>query len=308
MTRILSLGLLALTGFPALAQNKTIDPAALKFFETNVRPVLANRCFRCHGPEMQKSKLRVDSLAALLQGGKAGPALKAGRPDDSLLIQAIRHGESLQMPPRMKLPAKEIADLTAWVKMGAPWPDAKPIVVKVEDNNSEPVFTREQTNHWAFQPVGKQPLPAVKNGTWVRSPIDAFILARLEEKGLAPAPQADPRTLIRRLYFDLVGLPPPVEEVEEFAKLWQGPNANRQGEVARVVDRLLASPRYGERWARHWLDVVRFADSNGMDENLVFGNAWRYRDYVVKAFNSDKPYDQFVREQLAGDLLPTPGC
>ncbi len=298
MTRtLLTLGLMLLTT-PAFGQN---DPVATTFFETHIRPVLANRCYSCHGPQMQKSKLRVDSLEAMLTGGKFGPALVRGKPDESLLIQAIRHGESLQMPPRMKLPAKEIADLTAWVKAGAYWPNAMPVVVKAETKDSEPVFTKEQLGHWAFQPVRKPQPPAVKNAAWARSPIDAFILAGLEAKGLSPAPAADARTLIRRVYFDLIGLPPALDEVDAFVKDFA--SAKPQAALAKVVDRLLASPRYGERWGRHWLDLVRYADSNGMDENLVFGNAWRYRDYVVKAFNTDLPYDQFIREQIAGDLL-----
>ncbi len=299
---LLLLGLL-LPAAPAFAQDKGLDPAAVKFFETNVRPVLANRCFSCHGPEMQKSKLRIDSLAALLQGGRSGPALTMGKPDDSLMIQAIRHGETLQMPPKMKLPAREIADLTTWVKMGAPWPNAKGIA-KVEIKENEPVFNKEQIGHWAFQPVRQATPPVVRNQAWVMSPIDAFVLAKLEAKGLTPTPAADARTLIRRVYFDLIGLPPSPEEVEAFVKAAAG--AKRGEALANIVDRLLASPRYGERWARHWLDVARYADSNGMDENLVFGNAWRYRDYVIDAFNRDVPYDQFVREQIAGDLLKEP--
>ncbi|MSQ95036.1 MAG: DUF1553 domain-containing protein [Gemmataceae bacterium] len=298
----LSLCTLLLSAVAVLGQAPVPDAAARKFFETNVRPVLANRCFQCHGPEMQKGKLRVDSLSALVQGGRSGSAFKAGKPDESLLIQAIRHDGLVQMPPKMKLPAKEIADLTAWIKMGAPWPDAK-VVAKIDTKDHEPVFTKEQINHWAFQPVKKPTTPTVKNADWVRSPIDAFVLAGLEAKGLKPAPTADARTLIRRVYFDLIGLPPPVEVVEVFVKDCEGAGAKRGAALAKVVDELLASPRYGERWARHWLDLVRYADSNGMDENLVFGNAWRYRDYVIAAFNSDKPYDQFVREQIAGDLL-----
>ena len=289
----------------ALGQERLPDEAARKFFETSVRPVLAIRCFQCHGPEMQKGKLRVDSLTALLRGGRSGPALQAGKPDESLLVQAIRHDGLVQMPPKMKMSAKEIADLTTWVKLGAPWPDAK-VVVKIDAKDREPSFTKEQTSHWAFQPVKKPGLPAVRNGDWVRSPIDVFMLAKLEEKGLKPAPAADPRTLIRRVYFDLIGLPPSVEAVEAFVKDCDGTNGQPAAAFAKVVDELLASPRYGERWARHWLDVARYADSNGMDENLVFGNAWRYRDYVIQAFNSDKPYDQFVREQIAGDLLKEP--
>lgn len=302
MTRVLwSLALFVPLAGATSGQEPMANLAGLKFFETHVRPVLSNRCYECHGPEKQKGKLRVDSLAALLAGGKSGPALKAGKPDESLLIQAIRHGESLQMPPRMKLPAKEIGDLTAWVKMGAPWPDAKTQVAKQPAPEGETIFTKAQTAHWAFQPIRKPDPPAVRNPGWGRSPLDAFILAKLQEKGLAPAPAADARTLIRRLTFDLIGLPPTPAEVEAFVA---ESRAAPQAALEKAVDRLLASPRYGERWARHWLDVVRYADSNGMDENLVFGNAWRYRDYVIKAFNTDKPYDEFVREQIAGDLPP----
>src|SRR5260221_2776238 len=211
----------ALVGFlaaPAFGQDKAPNSAGVQFFETNVRPVLVDRCYQCHGPEMQKAKLRVDSRAGLLRGGKSGPALQAGNPDDSLMIQAIRHSEDLQMPPRMKLPAKPIADLTAWVKMGAPWPDEKPLVAKVEPTENTPAFTKQQIGHWAFQPVRNLQPPAVKNQAWVRSPIDAFILARLEGAGLAPAPAADARTLLRRLYFDVIGLPPMPDEVETFVE------------------------------------------------------------------------------------------
>lgn len=303
MTRQL-LCICLLTLFPALGRAGDESAAAIRFFETNVRPVLANRCFSCHGPDKHKGDLRVDSLAAMLEGGKSGPALKPGYPDESLLIQAIRHSESLQMPPKTKLPAREIADLTAWVKQGAPWPSAKAVAVKAALPPKEMVFTKEQTGHWAFQKIDRQVPPAVKNQAWVKSPLDAFILARLEASDLAPAPAADPRTLVRRVTFDLTGLPPTPAEIEEFVQESAGSPAQRQAALAKVVERLLASPRYGERWARHWLDLVRYADSNGMDENLVFANAWRYRDYVVSAFNADLPYDQFVREQIAGDLLP----
>lgn len=308
MKSLAALFILLLGTASTLGQEKSPDPVAIAFFESHIRPVLANRCFGCHGPEKQKGGLRVDSLAALLEGGESGPALKRGKPDESRLIQAIRHGEALQMPPRMKLPPKEIADLTAWVKMGAPWPDANPAAVKSRPDAVEPTFTKEQTGHWAFQPVRRPVLPAVKDLAWARSPLDRFILARLEERGLAPAAAADPQTLLRRVTFDLVGLPPSAEDADAFAREWnasQASPATRQAVLEKVVDRLLASPHYGERWARHWLDVVRYADSNGMDENLVFGNAWRYRDYVIKAFNDDMPYDQFLREQIAGDLLAT---
>jgi mono/diheme cytochrome c family protein len=271
-------------------------PAAVKFFEDRVRPILADRCLSCHGSEKPKGGLRLDSLAALLQGGDRGPAIVPGKPEDSLLIQAIRHGEALQMPPKAKLPPQEIADLAAWVKSGAPWPDATTAVraAAVEGRG----FTEEERSFWAFQKAVALAGPAVRDGAWVKSPLDRFILAKLEANGLRPAPPADRRTLIRRVYFDLTGLPPTPEAVEAFVRD-ESPDA-----FAKVIDSLLASPRYGERWGRHWLDVARYADSNGMDENLAMGNAWHYRDYVIAAFNNDKPYDLFLKEQLAGDLLP----
>ncbi len=273
-----------------------VDAAAGRFFEEKVRPVLANRCYRCHGPEKQKNELRLDSRAALLKGGNTGPAIELGKPEESLLIRAIRQDERLQMPPGMKLPAQEIADLTTWVQRGAPWPDAAGSL-RLEPGGSN-LFTKEEHSFWAFQPLAAPPVPAVQNPAWAQAPLDRFILAKLEERRLSPARQADKRTLIRRATFDLIGLPPSPAEIEAFL-------ADSSPEAfARVVDRLLASPLYGERWGRHWLDVARYADSNGMDENLAQGNAFRYRDYVVAAFNQDKPYDQFLREQLAGDLFP----
>jgi len=278
------------------AAAATSDPKALEFFENKVRPLLAERCLECHGPEKQKANLRLDSLAAILKGGDSGPALVAGKPDESLLVQAIGYTSDIKMPPKSKLPDREIADLTQWVKFGAPWPNSQP--------NGEPTtkpagpqITAEQRAFWAFQLVIEPAVPEVKRHEWPRSAIDHFVLARLEAAGLEPAPPANKRTLIRRATFDLTGLPPTVEEVNAFL-------ADESNDAfARVVDRLLASPRYGERWGRHWLDVARFADSNGLDENLAYANAYRYRDYVIDAFNRDKPFDRFVQEQIAGDLL-----
>jgi mono/diheme cytochrome c family protein len=275
----------------------TAEPATVAFFETRIRAALAANCFECHGPRQQKAKLRLDSRAAVLAGGRSGPAVTPGRPEESLLVSAIRHDEALQMPPKRKLPPRAVADLTAWVKMGAPWPDAGPAMPgKATAPGS--AFTDEQKSFWAFRPPAAPPLPVVKDRGWARSPLDLFVLARLQDRGLAPAPPADRRTLIRRTTFDLTGLPPTPDEVSAFL------NDSSPDAFARVVDRLLASPHYGERWARYWLDVARYADSNGMDENLAYANAWRYRDWVVRAFNRDLPYDQFVRAQLAGDLLP----
>lgn len=276
----------------------------LKFFEDKIRPLLATHCYKCHAAEKQRGDLRLDSRAAILKGGESGPAALPGKPEESLLVLAVRHGEAVKMPPLTKLPATEIAHLAAWVKMGLPWPETAKVVVTPPSPPKAiaPNYTPEQKSFWAFQKPIARPSPQVKDRAWVKSPIDAFILAGLEAKGLRPAPAADKRTLIRRVTFDLIGLPPTPAEVDAFLADSSSPKA-----FARVVNRLLASNHYGERWGRRWLDVARYADSNGMDENLAHGNAWRYRDYVINAFNRDKPYDQFVREQIAGDLLPPTG-
>ncbi len=271
---------------PALAA----DTPTPDLFEKEVRPLLANRCWKCHGPEKQKGGLRLDSAAAVAKGGSTGPVVKPGKPEESLLIEAISYKGDTRMPPDGKLKEKEIAALVAWVKAGAAWPGGE--LVKAAG------FTPEQKAFWAFQPVRDPPVPGVKRTDWAGSPLDAFILAKLEEKGLSPAQRADRRTLIRRVTFDLTGLPPTPPEIDAFLAD-TSPDA-----FAKVVDRLLASPHYGERWGRHWLDVARYADSTANDANAIMRYAHRYRDYVVSAFNNDKPYDQFVLEQLAGDLLP----
>lgn len=269
----------------------------IEFFEKHVRPVLVARCFDCHGPDSSaEGGLRVDSLAALLEGGNTGPAIQLGNPDESLLIDVVNHGKLYQMPPRLKLPAKEIADLSAWVKMGAPWPGAS-VTESAKRSSDESRFAENQRNHWSFQPISRPTPPEVSDAEWVRNDLDRFVLNKLEAKGLHPAPPADKRTWIRRATFDLTGLPPTPQEIQAFLE------DDSADSFSKVIDRLLASPRYGERWGRHWLDIARYADSNGMDENLAYVNAFRYRDYVVAAFNNDLPYDQFVREQLAGDLL-----
>ena len=276
---------------------KPADPKALEFFETRIRPLLSQQCFACHGGKQAQGGLKLDSAAAFMKGGPSGPLVHGADVEQSLLLNAVSYTKELKMPPAGKLKPQQIADLTAWVKMGAPWPGA---VAAAPTTPAAPgqLFTPEQKAFWAFQPVREPAVPAVKNPAWVKSPIDAFVLKALEAKGLKPAPPADRRTLLRRVTFDLTGLPPTPREIDTFLSD-TSPNA-----FAKVVDRLLASPAYGERWARHWLDVARYADSNGLDENTAFGNAWRYRDYVVRAFNEDKPYDQFLTEQLAGDLLP----
>lgn len=276
------------------------DPALLEFFEKQVRPILANRCYPCHGPDAGQGQagLRLDSLAGMLRGGRSGPAMAPGDPRKSLFILAINHDTFVQMPPKTKLPQAEIQTLTEWVRTGAPWPNAEaPAVQPSVGSRIQGEFSEEEKSFWAFQPVVEPAVPTVENPGWVRTPIDRFVMVQLEAKGLRPAPAADKRTLIRRATIDLHGLPPTPEEVAAFLAD-DSPDA-----FARIVERLLASPRYGERWGRHWLDVARYADSNGMDDNLTYSDAWRYRDYVIAAFNDDKPYDQFVREQLAGDLL-----
>ena len=271
------------------------------FFEKHVRPILANNCYPCHGPASGEGQagLRLDSLAGMLKGGRSGPVLVPGEPDRSLLIHAVYHDTFVQMPPKRKLSFSSIRTLTHWVETGAAWPNS-PIPMRPERppeaSSEQPRFSEAQMTHWAFKPVRERQPPA-SDSEWPKSPIDLFLLAALEARGLAPAGPVDKRTLIRRATIDLHGLPPTPEEVDVFLA------DDSLDAFAKVVDRLLASTRYGQRWGRHWLDVVRYADSNGMDDNIVHADAWRYRDYVIRAFNDDKPYDQFVREQLAGDLM-----
>ena len=263
-----------------------------EYFEKHVRPLLAKHCYACHSGSSQPAPggLRLDNEVDLHRGGSRGPAVLPGEPQRSLLISAIGYqDESLRMPPAGRLSDDEIAALTSWVKMGAPWGAQPPA------GAGKLVPTR--TGFWAFQPPAETAVPRVQQSSWPKSPIDRFILAALEAKGLKPAPPANKRTLIRRATFDLTGLPPTPEEAQAFL-------ADASPEAyPRLIDRLLASPRYGEKWGRHWLDVARYADSNGLDENLVYNSAFRYRDYVIDAFNSDMPYDRFIHEQLAGDLL-----
>jgi len=269
---------------------QSITPA--DFFESKVRPVLANNCFVCHNGKLKTGGLDLSTAAGFAQGATSGPLISKDQPEMSRLIQVLRYQGAVKMPPMGKLPDAQIADIEAWVKLGATWSEtAAPVVAAGR-------FSAEQRAFWAFQPVKDPPVPAVKNGAWPKSPIDNFILAKLEEKGITPAPPADKLTLLRRATFDLTGLPPTPKEIDDFLSD-RTPDA-----FAKIVDRLLASPRYGERWGRHWLDVARYADSTGADEDIRYPYAWRYRDYVIDAFNRDLPYNQFVAEQLAGDLLP----
>ncbi|MDA1013992.1 MAG: DUF1553 domain-containing protein [Planctomycetota bacterium] len=278
------------------------DPAKAAFFEKMVRPLLVKRCVDCHNGDEQESQLRLDSLAGMLRGGLRGPAIVRGNAEASLLVRAVRHGELLKMPAKRKLPPDEIATLVKWVADGAVWPNSEPVEnVRPRDDPKSVQFSDVQKSFWAFQAPRQSSPPQVKDTEWLRSPIDAFVLSRLENAGLPPAARADKRTLIRRATFDLIGLPPTPRELDEFLAD-DSPDA-----FARLVDRLLASPHYGQRWGRHWLDVVRYADSNGLDENLAYANAYHYRDYVIEAFNANKRFDRFVQEQLAGDRLPDDG-
>jgi len=265
-----------------------------EFFERRIRPVLVQHCGECHSAQSKivRGGLRVDSREALRRGGDSGPALVAGKPDESPLIAALRY-DGVEMPPTGKLPAEVIADFVKWIESGAPDPregDA-PSAARVIDLEAGRRF-------WSFQPPARRPVPEPKNVEWVHSSIDRFILAGMEKQGLQPADDADRRTLVRRAYFDLTGLPPQPDEIDAFL------NDKSPEAFAHLVDRLLESPHFGERWGRHWLDVARFAETTGGGRSMFFGSAWRYRDYVIQSFNADKPYDRFIIEQLAGDLLP----
>ena len=265
------------------------SPEDLAFFETSVRPVLVEHCGKCHGATKQWASLRLDSREAFLKGGDSGPAIVPGKPDESLLIQAVRQtDENLKMPPEGALTERQIADLVRWIERGAAFPATPATASRSRD-----------PNHWAFQPRAQVTPPAVQQANQVRNGVDQFILLKLEAEGLALAPEADRATLLRRVTFDLTGLPPTPGEIAAFLA------DERPDAYERIVDQLLGSPAYGEWWGRHWLDVARYADSNGLDENVCHGNAWRYRDWVVSAVNADLPFDEFLMQQLAGDLLMT---
>jgi hypothetical protein len=301
MFRLVGLFLLAPVVLPAgrlAAQdgNRPASSEGIAFFEKKIRPVLVAKCYECHSSENKKKVrggLTLDTRTGLRTGGDTGPAIVPGRPEQSLLLKALRHGDDkLKMPPKEKLSDAVVADFERWIRMGAPDPrDGKAVVARGE------IDVEKGRAFWAFQlPIKKAP-PAVKAGTSPHGDIDRFLLAALEAKGLAPVGDADRRTLLRRVTFDLIGLPPTPAEVNAFV------NDTSPKAFEKVVDRLLQSPRYGERWGRHWLDVARYAESSGRQVNFNYPHAWRYRDWVIAAFNADKPYDRFVQEQVAGDLL-----
>ncbi|OAI53249.1 hypothetical protein AYO44_04250 [Planctomycetaceae bacterium SCGC AG-212-F19] len=273
------------------------ETALVEFFEKKVRPVLVNNCYNCHSASTNaRGGLRVDDRNGLIQGGNSGPAVVPGQPEKSLLIQAVRQmSDVAKMPPKKQLTAAEIADLAQWIADGAAWPKA---VVAVAAAKANANYDKLRKEHWAWQPVRPTAIPSIRDAAWPGGAIDRFILAKLEANGLAPVRDADRLMLMRRVSFDLTGLPPTPEEIAEFV------NDSSANAFEKVVDRLLASPAYGERWGRHWLDVARYGESTGSGRNVPYPHAWRYRDYVIDAFNRDKSYDRFIREQIAGDLLP----
>ena len=288
--------LLVAGGWLSGADEPTFSPEDVKFYESQVKPLLDDQCLKCHGGEKTKADFRVTSRGAMLRGGESGLAVNTDKPNTSLLLKMINYtDDDHQMPPKQKLPADKIAILTDWVKKGLPWTPG--VIDEHAEAKKKPLITEETRNYWAYKKPVKSETPKVSNAAWVTNPIDAFILADLDKNGLKPAKVASPETLIRRAYYDLIGLPPTAEEVAAFAAS-KDPRAYEQ-----LIDKLLASPHYGEKWGRHWLDVVGYADTNGYERDGNKPHVWRYRDYVVKAFNQDKPYDRFVKEQLAGDEL-----
>ena len=289
------------------AQDKPLTPEESEFFEARIRPALIEHCHKCHSGDKDakvKGGLQLDSKAGLLKGGSTGPGLVPGQPDRSLIIKAIRYADpNLQMPPKEKLSDSVIADLESWVRMGAPDPRTgkAAAVLKTDDDLAK------ARKHWGFQPVVKPEPPKSKVHLkgWVQNEIDLFILAKLEEKGLFPSPMADKWTLVRRAYFDLLGMPPSAKDAEEFV------NDESKDAWPKLLDKLLASPHYGERWGRYWLDVARYADTRGAESAATqrsgdnrLPHAYTYRDWVVNAFNEDMPYDKFLKYQIAADCMP----
>lgn len=288
---------------PASGEDKgpTFTSAQVQAYEKDVLPVLQKNCLKCHGAEAKvKGDLNLTSRKAIEEGGDSGPAVDLKNPDRSLLLKAIQYkDDNHRMPPKGKMTDAEIAVIEKWVKDGLPMPVDRlggGEIAKPAPRGG--VVTEESKRYWAYQPVKRPTAPEVKNASWVKTSIDAFVLAKLEAKGLKPAKSAEKAVLVRRAYYDLLGLPPTPEQVDAFV------NDNSPDAWEKLIDQLLASPHYGEKWGRHWLDVVRYAETNGYERDGPKPYAWRYRDYVIRSFNADKPYTQFVREQLAGDEMP----
>ena len=283
---------------PDIAVAAEPTPEQIDFFEKKVRPILVSHCYTCHSADTQPhGELRVDDRNGLLTGGESGPAVVAGHPEKSLLLQRIRSTDLKRRMPKEGEPLTEteIADLTAWIKEGVAWPSEEmpPSIGRLGSS-----YERLKARHWAWQPLTDPKVPVVSKTSWASGDIDRFILAKLEEKKLPPVADADPATLIRRVTYDLTGLPPTPAEVDAFLK------DKSKHAYERLVNRLLQSPQFGERWGRHWLDVARYGESTGPSRNVPYPHAWRYRDYVLDAVNRDVPFDRFIQEQVAGDLLP----
>lgn len=302
----LSLAVVCVVNQKAHAENPQTalqqKQAGIEFFENKIRPVLVEYCYDCHAgaPDPENASFVLDTRAGIRMGGDSGKAVVPGNLKSSLLLQAIEHDPDFYaMPPDEKLPANVIADFRKWIQMGAPDPREGKVKTSPQPKKSELAidFDKER-EFWSFRPLTKPDIPKVKQSDWPRNDIDRFILSKLEQKQMTPVKEANRQTLVRRVYFDLTGLPPTAEQIQQFV------NDPSPQAYEHLIDRLLETPQYGETWGRHWLDLARYADSNGLDINLTFYNAWRYRDYVIQAFNKDKPYNEFIREQIAGDLLP----
>ncbi|MBX3422675.1 MAG: PSD1 domain-containing protein [Pirellulaceae bacterium] len=272
----------------ALDDNRRLAEQS-SFFEREIRPVLIQQCTGCHGPSKQESRLRLDSLEGVLAGGDSGPAIVVGKPQASLLVEALHH-RSLGMPPTGKLPDKTIVQFERWIAAGAAWPDSADVVRPIT-----PQVSDQDRQWWAFKPLQKVEPPVAANDKWSQNDVDRFVWQRLVEQGMRPAPQAVQEVLVRRLYFDLIGLPPSPQEIDAFV------NDPSPAAYQSLIDRLLDDVRYGEHWARFWLDLVRYSESDGWNKDAYRPHLWRYRDYVIDAFNNDLPYPQFVLDQLAGD-------
>ena len=295
MKRVVLCSVAVILAQAASAPAAEDDPKGIDFFEKNIRPVLIANCYQCHSASAKelKGELRLDTKEGMRKGGESGAAIIPGKPQESLLIKALRYEDGLEMPPNdKKLPDSVVANFSKWIEMGAPDP-RKPNVTTVGGK----INLLEARKFWSFQPPKISPPPAVKNTAWSHSDIDRYLLAGLEAKNLVPVHDADRATLIRRAYFDLIGLPPTPEEIEAFV----GDSDSKAFE--KVIDKLLAMPQFGERWGRHWLDIARYGESSSKERNIPYPYAWKYRDYVYDSVAADKPYDQFVREQIAGDVL-----
>jgi len=302
LKRLAALSWVVLLAWVPVVHAGEPDPEGLSFFETKIRPVLVDRCYSCHSADSAKPKgnFRLDSREAVLKGGDLGPSVVAGKPDDSPLIEAIRYqDELLRMPPKNPLSPQQVADFETWVKMGAPDPrDETPAAsASASATTKTKIDLAKARDFWSIRPVVDPPIPTVANSAWPINDVDRFLLAKAEAAGLSPVPPADKRTLIRRATFDLTGLPPTPEDVDSFL------GDDSPAAFKTLVERLLASPGYGERWGRHWLDLVRYADTAGCNSDFPVPSAQKYRNYVIAAFNEDKPYDRLIREQIAGDLL-----